>query len=426
MSAGVMFLIFVVLMLIGIPIAFCLGLASLAYIWANGLVLSMVPQKMTTSLESFVFIALPLFILAGDIMNTGGITQKLVNISKALVGRFKGGLAYVNVVVSMLFGGIQGMAAADTVAIGGLLIPAMKKEGYRVDFATAITVASSTIGAVIPPSFLFIIFGAVTGMSVASIFIGGILPGILLGLLQIGYIYYLAHSKRNADAIPDGEKIPFRQAVRYLLEGAPTLVLPAIIMGGICTGIVTTTESAVLAVVYALAYCLLTKESDVRKLGRVFWNSAQTCGSSMIILCTSSLFGYILTAERIPEAVVRLLLNISDNRIILLLIINVFLLIVGTFMDGTPAIMILAPILLPVMMDLGLEPVNCAIVICFNLIIGMITPPVGVCLFLATGISKLTIEEISKAVFPLITISIAELILITFVPFFTTWLPSLF
>lgn len=184
MSAGLMFLLFILLMVIGVPIALSLGVASMAYVWANGLALSMVAQKMTTSLESFIYIALPLFILSGDIMTTGSLTRKLVNIAKALVGSFKGGLAYVNIVVSMLFGGIQGMAAADTVAIGSLMIPAMKEEGYDAGFSTAVTVASSCIGAVIPPSFLFIVFGSMTGVSISAIFMAGLMPGILLGMIS--------------------------------------------------------------------------------------------------------------------------------------------------------------------------------------------------------------------------------------------------
>jgi tripartite ATP-independent transporter DctM subunit len=425
MSIGVIFLIFVVLMILGVPIAFCLGLASLAYISANGMALSMIPQKMTTSLETFIFVALPLFILAGDIMNTGGITQKLVNMSKAIVGRFKGGLAYVNVLVSMFFGGIQGMAAADTVAIGSLLIPAMKKEGYDPGFSTAITVASSCIGAIIPPSFLFIIFGASTGMSIGAIFLAGIMPGILLGVAQMAYVLSLSLRKKTAGKIPAGEKISFKKGLTYILQGLPTMVLPILIIGGITTGIVTTTESAVLAVVYAIAYCFITKETTVKEMARVFFRSVYTVGSCMIILCTSSLFGYILTAEKAPQRVVAALTELTDNKYILLIIIIAFLLAVGTFMDATPAVLILSPVLLPVMSQIGMAPTHIAVVVCFALVVGLITPPVGSCLYLASGISGLSIEKISKAVLPLICVNAIVLILVTYIPFLTTWIPSL-
>lgn len=425
MSAGIMFLIFFILMAIGIPIAFSLGLCSMAYILANGMTLSMIAQKMTTSLESFVYVALPLFILAGDIMNTGGITMRLVNVSKAVVGRFKGGLAYVNVLASMLFGGIQGLASADTVAIGGLLIPAMRKEGYEDGFSCAITVASSCIGSIIPPSFLFICFGAATAVSIGDIFMAGIIPGILLGLAQMAYIFYLGKSKKHQGTIPEGERISLKKGLNYIWKGLPCLVLPIIIIGGICTGIVTTTESAVLAVVYAMAYSLIVREISFKQLLKIMYESVQTVGSCMIILCTCSLFGYILTAEKIPQKVITILLSITDNYVILILIITVFLLIVGTFMDATPATLILAPILLPVMKDLGMAEVHIAVYTCFALVIGLITPPVGSCLYLASGISKLSIEKISKAVLPLILVNTAVLLLVAYVPFLTTWIPSL-
>lgn len=424
MSAGLMFLIFLILMILGMPIAFCLGLSATAYLWSNGLALSMVAQKMTTSMESFLYIALPLFILAGDIMTTGSITMKLMNIAKALVGSFKGGLAYVNVVVSMLFGGIQGMAAADTVAIGSILIPAMKEEGYDLPFATAITVASSCIGAVIPPSFLFIVFGSMTGISISAIFMAGLIPGILLGLLQLAYCFYLGHSKKYRNTIPEGERMTMRQRARYLIQGLPTLGLPVIIMGGICFGVVTTTESAVLAVLYALVYCFLTKDITIKQFCELLYRDVMTIGSCMIILCTCSLFGYVLNAERIPEEIINLLLSISDNKYVLIFIIIAFLLFLGTFMDATPAVMIMAPILLPVMEDFGMNPVNIAVVVSFAMVVGCITPPVGSCLYLASGISKLSIEKIGYAALPLIGIMAFEILLISYIPWFTTFLPK--
>ena len=423
MNAGIMFLIFIVLIAFGMPIAYALGVSAMAYVWANGLSLTMIAQKMTTSLESFIYVALPLFILAGDIMTTGSITRKLVGIAKAIVGSFKGGLAYVNVVVSMLFGGIQGMAAADTVAIGSLLIPAMKEEGYDPGFSTAVTVASSCIGAVIPPSFLFIIFGSITGTSIGSIFMAGLIPGILLGLLQICYVYYLGHSKKHKNKIPEGEKLTWKDRGKLLLKGLPTLGLPVIILGGICFGIVTTTESAVLAVVYATIYCFITRDITVKEYAKLLIRDAETIGSCMIILSTCSLFGYILTSERIPDAIIKLLLSISNNKYILIIIITLFLLFIGTFMDATPAIMIMGPILLPVLTDLGLNPVTVGVFVSFAMVIGCITPPVGSCLYLAAPISGLSIEEISKATIPFIGIAAFEIILVGMIPWLTTFVP---
>lgn len=425
MSIGITFLILFALMAIGVPIAFSLGVASSLYIITNDLMISMIPQKMTTCLESFIYVCLPLFILAGDIMSTGGITRKLMNIARVIVGRFKGGLAYVNVVVSMLFGGVQGMAAADTVAIGSILIPAMNEEGYEPSFSTAITVGSSTIGAIIPPSMLFIMFGCTTNVSISKIFISGVIPGILLGLFQMAYILYLSKSKKHRDKIPNGTKLTVKESLHYLLSGLPTLVLPVIIMVGICIGIVTTTESAVLAVVYAMGYVLISGEMTVKQMWECFKKSVRTIGGCMIILSTASLFGYIMTAEMIPQKIIAAMLRISNDPTVCVLMICVFLLIVGTFMDPTPATLILAPILLPVMSGFGMSPVHVAITVCFALTIGVITPPVGSCLFLASGISGLSMEKISKGVLPLITISVIELLIIAYVPFLTNWLPGL-
>ncbi|MPM75526.1 C4-dicarboxylate TRAP transporter large permease protein DctM [bioreactor metagenome] len=403
-------------MAIGVPIAFSLAVSSFLYLALNGMVLSLVAQKMTISLDSFVFIALPLFILAGEIMNTGRLTQRLVNLAKVLVGRFKGGLAHVNVVVSMLFGGVQGLATADTVAIGSILIPAMEKDGYRKDFSTAITVASSTLGAIIPPSLLFVIFGSVTNVSIGKLFLGGIIPGILLGLAQMAYVVYLGKSHRHRDEIPAGQKLDKATRNMYIREGLPTVLLPIIIIGGIFSGVVTATEAASIAVVYAVVVGLLTRELRLADLPGIFWRSAKTVGSVMIILAASSIFGYILTQEQVPQMAVNLLLGITDNKYLLLLIINLFLLFVGTFMDSTPAVIILAPILLPVLTALGMDPVHIGVFMCFNLIQGLITPPVGSCLYLASGISHLTVEQISKAMIPFYTIALVVLLLVTYIP----------
>ena len=271
MSIWIMFLLLLLFLAIGVPIAFGLGLASLFYLMANGMPISMVPQKMTISLENFIFIALPLFILAGEIMNTGGLTQKLVNVARAIVGRFRGGLAYVNVLVSMLFGGVQGLATADTVAIGSVLIPAMEKAGYRKDFSAGVTVASSTISSIIPPGMLFIIFGSVTGVSIGSLFLGGMVPGILLGLAQMALVVFYAHHKKLSVNIPAGERLSLHECLRFIVQGLPTLLLPVIIIGGIVTGIATATESAVLAVVYALFLSLVTHEISWSDLPGIFF-----------------------------------------------------------------------------------------------------------------------------------------------------------
>lgn len=425
MNIWFMFLLFISFMVMGMPIAFSLGVSSMFYLYTNGMSLTLIAQKMTVSLDSFVFIALPLFILCGELMNTGGLTRRLVNFARVLVGRFRGGLAHVNVVVSMLFGGVNGLATADTVAIGSVMIPAMKEEGYTTEFSTAITVASSTIGAIIPPSILMIIFGSVTNVSIGKLFLGGLFPGVVLGLSQMLYVFFLGRSKKHTAEIPDGVILDKATAWKYFRDGLPTVLLPLVIIGGISSGIVTATESAALAVVIAVILGLCSKELKLKDLPKIFWRSAKNVGSVMIILSASTIFAYILTQEKIPQMVVNMLLGITGNRYIILLILNVFMLFVGTFMDPTPACTILAPILLPVLTNLGMDPVHVGVFMCFNLIMGLITPPVGSCIYLASGISKLSVEKISMAMIPFFVINFTILMLVTYVPGFVTLLPSL-
>lgn len=425
MNIWFMFLLFIAFMVMGMPIAFSLGVSSMVYLYTNGMSLSLVAQKMTVSLDSFVFIALPLFILCGELMNTGGLTRRLVNFANVLVGRLRGGLAHVNVVVSMLFGGVNGLATADTVAIGSVMIPAMEEEGYTTEFSTAITVASSTIGAIIPPSILMIIFGSVTNVSIGKLFLGGLIPGVILGLSQMLYVFFLGRSKRHAAEIPNGVILDKATVWKYFRDGLPTALLPLVIIGGISSGIVTATESAALAVVIAVILGLCSKELKLKDLPGIFWKSAKNVGSVMIILSASTIFAYILTQEKVPQTVVNMLLGITGNRYLILLILNVFMLFVGTFMDPTPACTILAPILLPILTSLGMDPVHVGVFMCFNLIMGLITPPVGSCIYLASGISKLSVEKISKAMIPFFIINSTILMLVTYVPGFVTLLPGL-
>lgn len=426
MNALLLFGALFLFILMGIPIAWSVALSSFTYILVNGLPLALVAQKMVTSLQGFVFVALPLFLLTGDVMNTGGLTQKLVNISRACFGRFKGALAYINVFVSLLFGGVQGLATADTVAIGSMLIPAMEKEGYKKEFATAITCASSPLGAIIPPSVIMIIYGSVCEVSIGNMFLGGIVPSIVLGGAQMLYVYYLAHSKKHADYIPRGQIYSKKQRIQWLKEGLPTMVLPLLIVGGICGGVVTATESAVVALLYAIFLTIATHELRWKDIPKILWNGTRTIGSVMIILATSSVFGYILTLEKIPQLVVHALLSISGNKYILLIIINVFLLLVGTFMDPTPAAIILGPIIMPVLKQFGMDPIQIGVMMCMNLIMGQITPPVGSCLYLASGISNLSVARIGKALLPFYAIAFAVILLVSFVPAFVMTLPNLF
>jgi tripartite ATP-independent transporter DctM subunit len=421
-----MFLVFITLLIFGIPIIFSLGIAALSYLATRPMLLVVVPQRLVSSFENFVFVAIPLFMLAGEIMNTGGITRRLVNLSKVFVGRLKGGLAYVNVVASMFFGGIQGLATADTAAIGSVLIPAMKKTNYSPDFSTAITVASATIGAIIPPSVLMIIFGMVTGISIGKLFLGGLVPGIIIGLAQMVYVYIYGRFQGYRGRFPPGESVPLAKSLKYLREGIPAMVLPAIIIVGITTGVFTPTESAGIAVLYALGFSLITGEMKIDDIPKVLFRTAKMAGSVMLILGTASIFAWILTVEKIPHQLANLLVAISSNRYIILLLLNVLLLIIGTFMDPTPSAIILGPILVPLLQDMGMDPIHIGVFMCFNLILGHTTPPVGTCLYIASGISGLSIEAIGRSMIPILAVNFVTLMLITYLPELVLFLPNLF
>jgi len=387
--------------------------------------LSVIPQKLVIALESYIFIALPLFMLAGEIMNKGGITLRLINVAKIFVGKFKGGLAYVNVVVSMLFGGVQGMATADTAAIGSVLIPAMVKEGYEPDFSVAVTVASSTIGPIIPPSFIFIVYAMVAEVSVGAMFLGGVIPGMLLVIAQIALIYFMGKSRKFKNNFPKGERIGRKKAFKYLLEGLPVLILPFIIIGGIIFGVFTATEAAAVAVIYALLTSLLFGEIKIKDIPKMLVKVARLSGTFGLIISTATLFAWVLTVNRLPYKAAQLLASFSDNKIILLIFLNIFLLFMGTFMDPFPTLVILTPILLPILTNMGMNPIHIGVFMCFNLMIGLTTPPVGECLFIASTISKLSIERISKAIIPFLIINICVLLLITYYPTLVTLLPKL-
>jgi len=421
----VMFLIFALTAAFGVPIIFALAMGAFTYLLTQPAMLLIVPQRMVSPFESFTFVAIPLFILTGEIMNTGGVTRRLINLSKVLVGRFKGGLAYVNVVVSMFFGGIQGLATADTAAIGSVLIPAMKKAGYDPAFSTALTVASATIGAIIPPSVLMIIFGMVTGISIGNLFLGGLVPGVIIGLAQMVYIFLYGKARTTRAYVPAGERIDCRTSLRYIGESIPALVLPLIIIGGIGFGIFTPTESAGIAAIYALFISLMTGELKPGAIPSLLFRAAKMAGSVMLILGTASVFAWILTVERVPNQLTNALFAISTNRYVILFLLNVALIVIGTFMDPTPSAIILGPILVPLLTDMGMDPVHIGVFICFNLILGHTTPPVGTCLYIASGISGLSIEKISKAMIPLLVVNFITLMAITYIPELVLFLPRL-
>jgi len=407
-----LFISFFFFLIIGVPVAFVLGLTPLMALITQGETpLVLVAQRIFTGMDSPVLMAVPFFILAGNIMGAGGMTQRLVKFCNVLVGPLRGGLAYINVAISMLFAGITGAAVADTSAVGSILIPAMKKEGYDSDFSAAVTATSSTIGPVIPPSIPFIIYGVLGEVSIASLFLAGFIPGILLGLFQMGVIWFYAQKRQY----PKRSRPPFREAIRVSGDALLVLLMPIIILGGILSGIFTPTESACIAVFYALFIGLfLYRDIHLRDLPRILIRTGATSSLVMLVIATASIFSWLLASEEIPHSVTDAILALTHNKILILLLMNILLLIIGTFMETTASLIILTPVLLPLMLTIGVDPLHFGVILVLNLVIGLTTPPVGVCLFVACALGQTTLERLSRAILPFLVASIAVLIICTY------------
>ncbi|HHV38294.1 MAG TPA: TRAP transporter large permease [Tepidimicrobium sp.] len=422
MMAAFLFLAFIVLIFLGVPVAFSLGLSSTIYLILQGMPLNIIPQKMYAGIDSFVLICIPGFILAGNLMNTGGITKRIIEFANAILGFIRGGLGLANVAASMLFAGISGTALADTASIGGILIPAMIDEGYEPDFSVGVTASSSTVGPIIPPSLPMIIAGTMTGTSVGKLFLGGALPGILLGFALMGISYYIS-VKRNH---PKGE----RQSLKYIWEtfkGAFWAVLMTIlILYGILGGLFTPTEASIMAVLYAIVVGkFVYKELKLSDIPKITVDSMKMTAAIMILVGFANLFAWILASEQIPQMIANGILSISTNKYVVILLINILLLFVGMFMETLAAIVILFPVLLPVAVQVGMDPVHFSVMSVLNLVIGLTTPPVGVCLFVASSIGKLSLAEGTKAILPFLIVSLIVLLLVSYIPAISLFLPNL-
>ena len=420
-----MLIVMLVLLALGVPIAFCIGLASAVAILMVGPSAPwiIVPNSMVNGMDSFPLMAVPFFVLAGDLMNRGGITVRLVNFANLLVGGIRGGLAQTNVMASMLFAGITGSALADTAALGRILIPAMEREGYDRTYAAAVTAASSIIGPVIPPSITMVLFGVTAGVSIGALFLAGVVPGVLIGVGLMTMAYVIARRRRY----PVREVPVTRELVWRIGRGALiALMMPAIILGGIFGGVMTPTESAAVAVLYAVVVgVFVLRELTLRDLGAALLRSGMTTASIMFIVGAARIFADMLGSEQIPEQLALVVLSMSEERWVILLLINIFLLLVGAVMDTSAAIIILVPVLLPVAASIGIDPLTFGIIMSLNLIIGLATPPLGVCLFVASDIAKISVERLVVAIWPFLLLEIGVLLLITYVPGLATALPRL-
>lgn len=418
------FVVMIGLMFINVPIAICTGLAAIAGIFITGTVPLMVSvQRMYVGMDSFTLIAVPLFILTGRFMAVGGITTDLINLSKVMVGFLRGGLAYINIVSSMFFAGITGSATSDTASVGGILIPTMIDKGYDKDFSVAVTATSSTIGVLIPPSIPMVVYGVASGASIAKLFLGGMLPGILVGLALMIVTFFIARKREY----PIDSKIPVKEAFKIVIKSIPALMTIIIILGGIISGFFTPTEAAGIAALYS--FCLgafYYKELKLSKIGDMFVEVAITTGMVALMIATASSLGWLFASEGIPAMLASLILNITNNKILIMLMINVLLLFVGTWLDLSPAVIIFTPILLPVITALGIDPVHFGIIMIMNLAIGLFTPPVGVCLFVSCGIAGISISDSIKAFIPYFLAMIVILLLITYIPGIVMFVPNLF
>lgn len=422
----ILVLSFVILLAIGVPVAWSIGISCLLTMLASIdslAAFTTVAQRMATGLDSFSLLAIPLFILAGQIMNQGGIAHRLIAFAKALMGALPGGLIYVNVIAAMLFGAISGSAVAATSAMGGILGPAMEREGYSKEFGAAVNITSSTTGLIIPPSNVLIVYSLASGgVSIASLFLAGYLPGILMGLaLMLVAAIWIKKKK-----YPAGERSSFKNITVTFLNALPSLLLLVVVIGGIVTGIFTATEASGVAVLYTLVLSFINRELKISDLHSVFLGSVGTTAIVMLLIATSMSMSWVMSYENIPIAVSEALLGISDNVFVILLIINLLLLFVGTFMDMTPAVLIFTPIFLPVVEALGVDPVHFGIMMVMNLCVGLCTPPVGSVLFIGVSVAKTSIQKVIKPLLPLYVAMFIVLLLVTFIPQISLWLPELF
>ncbi len=426
-EVAVLILSFVLLLVIGVPIAFTLlvsaGLTLLVSM-SGEIAMATLAQRMATGLDSFALLAIPFFILAGELMNKGGIATRLIDFAKALVGSLPGGLAYVNIVSCMLFGAISGSAVAAVSAIGSFMTDRMEKEGYDKAYSAAVNITSGTTGLIIPPSNVIIVYSLASGgASIGALFLAGYLPGILVGLLLMVTAGIYAVKRKY----PVGDRMKPSLAFRYLIRAVPSLFLLVLIIGGIISGIFTPTEAAAVAVVYALVLSMMVyKEIAVKDLLPILISTCKTSGIVLFLVACSIGMSWVMAYEDLPQSLSVWLLSFSDNPVVILLLINLILLFVGIFMDITPAVLIFTPIFLPIVQELGISEVHFGIIMVFNLCIGLCTPPVGSVLFVGCSIANLKITQVIKPLIPLFIAMIIALLLITFIPGLSLWLPELF
>lgn len=411
------------LLVLGLPISYVLGGAGLAAVLAHGkLNLTIVAGKMFEGLDSFALLAIPFFMLAGGLMNEGGITRRLVTFARVLIGWVAGGLAYVNVVASMLFAGISGSAAAEASAIGSVMIPAMKREGYDEDFAAALTAAASTMGPIIPPSIPLILYGIIANVSIGALFLAGAVPGVLLGLGFMAQVVYYTRTR----AYPAEPRPTAREFFAAAKDAVLAVTMPAIIIGGILGGAFTATESSAVAAVYAFVLGVFVyREIRWSRIPALLADAGLGTAIVMLVIGASELFGWVLAREQVPARLAEVVLSVSESPWAVLLLVNLLLFVLGIWLEPAPLLIILVPVLAPLAAKVGVDPIHFGVVVVINAVIGLITPPVGASLFVVCSVGRLSLDRVSRAVWPFVAMAFVILLLVTYVPALSTWLPAL-
>ena len=425
MDAFILLFTLAIMLAIGVPVAYAVGISAVLGAWYIDIPLEAVMIQLTNGVNKFSLLAIPFFILAGAIMAEGGIARRLVNFAYIFVGFIRGGLSLVNIVASTFFGAISGSSVADTASIGSVMIPEMDKKGYPRDFAAAVTASGSVQAILTPPSHNSVIYSLATGgtVSIAALFIAGILPGLLLSFTLMVMCVVFAHKR----GYPKGERVPFRQALKIFADTLWGLMTVVIIMGGILSGIFTATESAAIACLWAFFVTMfIYRDYKWSELPKLMYRTVKTVTIVMILIGFASAFGAVMTYMQLPGRITEAFTQLSDNKYVILMCINIMLLLLGTLMDMAPLILILTPVLLPVTNTLGIDPVHFGMIMLVNLGIGLITPPVGSVLFVASAVSKQKIEQVVKAMLPFYAILFVVLLLVTYIPAISLFLPKLF
>lgn len=419
----VAFISFFLFLAMGVPVFFSLGLISVIYLLLTGAYpITIIAQRMFTCLDSFILTAIPFFILAGKFMERGGISRRIVDFANCIVGWITGGLAHVNIVASMFFGGITGSAMADTSAIGAILIPAMNEAGYEKEFTAGVTSVSSTVGILIPPSIPMVIYGVAAGVSIGRLFLGGMIPGILVGVFLMITAYVISVRKKY----PREPRVSFYQFLKVFKNSILALLMPVIILGGIVAGVVTATEASVVAVIYAfIISCFVYKEIKLSQVPRLIIEAGITAAAVTVIIGSASLFAWLITIEQIPQTVASVSLSLTSKPVFILLIMNGIFLVSGCFLDVASSILILTPIFLPLVCEMGMSPVHFGCMMVVNLGLGLSTPPVGGCLYVASGIINLPLERVARGAIPFVITGLAVLAIVTYAPSVSTYIPSL-